>query len=90
MFLISFLVFMVRKKAELIHTIYKYWPDGTAKWLLGSDIDQSSELIPNGIIDKSNIFVVGDSYSKTTGWVIGCIDSVDVAYPLLKKSINNN
>ena len=73
-----------------VYTIYKYWPDGAAKWILGSDVVESCEVIPNGITDNSNIFVVGDSYSVTQGWVIGCFDSVDVAYPLLKNQINKN
>jgi hypothetical protein len=34
--------------------------------------------------------VVSDAYSKTQGWVIGCFDSVDVAYPLLKNQLNKN
>ena len=73
-----------------VYTIYKFWPDGASKWILGSDVNESCQIIPNGITDNSNIFVVSDAYSKTQGWVIGCFDSVDVAYPLLKNQLNKN
>jgi len=62
-----------------IYTIYKYWPDGSQVWLKGADVNKNVEIIPNGSIDKSNIFIIGDSFSKYQGWVIGALNSVDVA-----------
>jgi hypothetical protein len=66
-----------------VYTIYKYWPDGSAKWTLGADVDLYSKIIPNGNIDYSNIYIIGDSYSKYQGWILGALNNVDITYPLL-------
>lgn len=69
------------------YTIFKYWPDGAAKWSLGIDMEMGCKTITDGRKDNSNIYIVGDSYSKTTGWVIGCLDSVNVAVPLIVENM---
>ena len=69
------------------YTIYKYWPDGSSAWKLNTDVNLASNLIPDGNIDKSNIYVVGDSYSKYQGWIVGSIYSCDVAYPLILENM---
>jgi monoamine oxidase len=61
------------------YTTFKYWPDGASKWFLGADVNKNVELIPNGTIDNSNIYIVGDSFSKYQGWIIGGMNSVDIA-----------
>lgn len=71
-----------------VYTIYKYWPDGSHKWRLGAKPEENKKIIPNGVADKSNIFIVGDAYSDYQGWIIGAINSVDEALDSLKKVIN--
>ena len=67
------------------YTTFQYWPDGASKWLIGADVNRNVQVIPNGTIDKSNIFIVGDCFSKYQGWIIGCLDSVDIALePLIR------
>jgi monoamine oxidase len=67
------------------YTIFKYWPDGAHTWLIGADINKNVKIIPNGSSDKSNIFIVGDAFSKYQGWIIGGFDSVDIALQSFKK-----
>jgi hypothetical protein len=66
-------------------TTFQYWPDGASKWLLGADVNRNVEMIPNGSIDRSNIYIVGDAFSKYQGWIIGGMDSVDVALKSLQR-----
>jgi monoamine oxidase len=60
-------------------TLWKYWPDGTNRWKTTVVADKFTHTIPNGIIDNSNIFIAGDAYSLYQGWIIGCIESADIA-----------
>jgi len=67
------------------YTTFQYWPVGGSQWLVGADVNKNVELIPNGAIDNSNIYIVGDSFSKNQGWIIGAIDSVDIALKYFRK-----
>jgi monoamine oxidase len=80
----------VYKQIEMVHgtyipppnfkyTSYQYWPVGTGMWKIGADVTRNAELIPNGYSDHSNIYIVGDSFSTYQGWIIGAINSVDIA-----------
>jgi hypothetical protein len=71
------------------YTVYKYYPDGSHKWKLGTDVNKNVQIIPNGFIDHSNIFIVGDAFSKYQAWISGAIDSVDIAIKALKLDIAN-
>ena len=66
-----------------VYTLYKYWPYGSPAWNVSADVDLYTKIIPNGNIDYSNIYIIGDSYSKYQGWVLGALNSVDIAYPLI-------
>ena len=70
---------------DVAFTLYKYWPEGYQMWRIGVDIIQSAEEILNGIKDKSNIFIVGDTFSTYQGWVIGAIQTAKNAFELLDK-----
>lgn len=72
------------------YTVYKYYPDGSHKWKIGVDVNKNVQLIPNGYIDHSNIFVVGDAFSKYQAWIIGAMDSVDIAIKALAEDISYN
>lgn len=61
------------------YTTFKYWVEGSSRWLVGTDIQKNIEIISNGIVDNSNIFIVGDNYSKCQGWIVGAMDSADLA-----------
>lgn len=56
-------------------------------WKNGVDIIHSAEEILNGIKDKSNIFIVGDTFSTYQGWVIGAIHTARNAFELLDKEL---
>lgn len=82
--------FEVYKQIERIHqmeipppnfayTTFQYWPEGASNWLIGTDVNRNVEIIPNGSLDNSNIYIVGDCFSKYQGWIIGAMNSVDVA-----------
>lgn len=58
-------------------TVSQYWPNGMSDWGLGVDPSVAASVIPSGIKDGSNISVVGDMYSMSTGWMVGAINSVD-------------
>jgi len=70
-----------------VYTIYKYWPDDPY-WKKNTNVNEAVYLIPNGNMDNSHIYIVGDSYSKLQGWIIGCINSVDIALPLLLENMS--
>lgn len=62
-----------------VFTLWKYWADGSNRWKKTVDLKKFTHAIPNGIKDKSNIFIAGDAYSEFQGWIIGCINSSDIA-----------
>ena len=71
-----------------VYTIYKYWIDGSTAWQKNVDVNEAVYTIPNGNMDNSHIYIVGDSYSKFQGWIIGCMISVDIALPLLLQNMS--
>ena len=73
-----------------VFTLWKYWPDGVYVWKNNANIKLNIKDIPNGEIDKSNIYIVGDSYSKYQGWVIGSIESADIGLDIFEKSYNSH
>lgn len=75
---------------NFVYTLFKYWPDGSHKWKIGADVNKNIKLIPNGFIDGSNIFIIGDAFSKYQGWIVGALDSADVAIKSLEQNINYN
>lgn len=75
---------------NFVYTWFKYWPDGSHQWKIGADVKKNVKLIPNGFIDRSNIFIIGDAYSIYQGWIIGAINSADIAIEALKEDIKYN
>jgi monoamine oxidase len=71
-----------------VYTIYKYWIDGSTAWQKNVDVNEAVYTIPNGNMDNSHIYIVGDSYSKFQGWIIGSMISVDIALPLLLQNMS--
>ena len=69
------------------YTIYKYWKCGTNHWKIGANISDFVKKIPDGYSDKSNIYIIGDTYSSYKGWIIGAIETGDIAYAILIKSL---
>lgn len=67
------------------YVLYKYWKEGSHKWRNGSDILLFTKVIPDGKIDNSNIYIIGDSFSEYQGWIIGAIKSVDIAFKKLQQ-----
>jgi monoamine oxidase len=62
-----------------VFTLWKYWADGAYVWKNNANIKLNINEIPNGEKDKSNIYIVGDSYSKYQGWIIGSIETADIS-----------
>jgi len=62
-----------------VYTLWKYWPDGASRWKTTANVKLFEKVIPNGSIDKSNIYIAGDPYSKYQGWIIGCVETADTA-----------
>jgi ribosomal protein S13 len=62
-----------------VFTLWKYWKDGSNSWSTNTDLNKVVKILPNGRIDNSNIYISGDAYSIYQGWIIGCIESADIA-----------
>lgn len=67
-------------------TLYKYWPEGSHKWKIGADILEFEKEILNGIKDNSNIFIVGDAFSRYQGWIIGAFGTANKVFDLLNEN----
>lgn len=68
---------------DFAKTLHRYWPSGSHKWRVGADVPASIATIPDGKADGSNIYVAGDAFSAYQGWVLGAVQTVDAAVPLL-------
>ena len=44
------------------------------------------EEILNGIKDNSNIFIVGDAFSRYQGWIIGALRTANKVFDLLNEN----
>jgi len=73
---------------EYDYTVYKYWKCGNNKWKIGANISDFVKKIPDGYSDQSNIYIIGDTYSSYQGWIIGAIETVDIAYSILTQSLH--
>lgn len=71
-------------------TVYKYWNEGSHKWKIGADILEYEKEILNGLKDKSNIFIVGDAFSRYQGWIIGALGTAKKVFHLLDEEYKNN
>jgi len=68
-------------------TIFKYWLNGSHKWTKHTDVPETMALIADGSADGSNIFVVGDAFSRHQGWTMGCVETVDSVLPKLSQAL---
>ena len=68
---------------------WHFWRHGSAKWAKGASVlDEMTRIRDDG--GKSNVFVLGDSYSKLQGWVEGCLASVDDALPAMTRRLEES
>jgi len=56
---------------------YKYWKAGTHKWRVGVNVPETIQIIQDGSLDGSNVFVCGDCFSRHQGWVEGALESAN-------------
>jgi len=68
---------------DFTKTTHKYWPSGSHKWRLNVDVAAAVATIPDGKTDGSHVYVAGDAFSAFQGWVLGAVETVDAAIPLL-------
>lgn len=68
--------------------LHKFWIDGSHKWKVGVDIYSEMEMICHGHNDGSKIFLCGDAHSGYQGWVVGAIQTADVCYEVMKKTLH--
>lgn len=68
-------------------TLHKYWIDGSHKWKISVDIYDSMRMICHGKQDQSGIFLAGDAFSGYQGWVVGALQTVDICFEELKKTL---
>jgi hypothetical protein len=51
------------------------------------EVNASVRAIPDGKTDGTHIYVVGDAFSSLQGWVVGAVETVEIALPLLLDGI---
>lgn len=69
------------------NTLYKFWVDGSHKWKINVDIYDSMRLICHGKQDNSRLYMAGDAFSGYQGWVVGALQTVDICFEELKKTL---
>jgi len=69
------------------NTLYKFWPDGSHKWKVNVDVFDSMKTICHGKKDGSRLFLCGDAFSSYQGWVVGAIQTADICWEELKKTM---
>lgn len=67
--------------------LYKFWVDGSHKWKINVDIYDSMRLICHGKKDGSRLYMAGDAFSGYQGWVVGALQTVDICFEELKKTL---
>jgi len=66
-------------------TVYKYWINGSHKWLKGVNVNSTIPMIC--FSNDSDHYVCGDAFSSYQGWVAGCIETSDICLEKLKKQL---